>query len=127
MDAPHVDWSTAEVHGDRLTVEIAGDRPRGWKGSFQLVATLLGSDSPFDDVSLNKGTATVHGASLGAEDELRFFLEAVVLQANADHHVEDGDDDEEDEDAPATNDAERDAPQSEMTARFRSFAQEESS
>jgi hypothetical protein len=78
-------------------------------------------------VSLNKGTATVHGASLGAEDELRFFLEAVVMQANADHQLQDGDDDEEDDDAPAENGAERDAPQSEMTARFRSFAREESS
>jgi hypothetical protein len=85
MDAPFVNWSTAEVNGDTLTVEIAGDRPRGWKTSFELVATLLGSDSSFHDVSLRKGTASVGGATPGSEDELRFFLEAVVLQANADH------------------------------------------
>jgi hypothetical protein len=123
MDAPFVDWSTAEVNGDTLTVEIAGDRPRGWKSSFELVATLLGSDSSFHDVSLRKGTASVGGATPGSEDELRFFLEAVVLQANTDHQLDEGEDDEDDEDdAPAQR---RDDPQSEMTDRFRGFAGEE--
>jgi hypothetical protein len=120
MDAPFVDWSTAEVNGDTLTVEIAGDRPRGWKSSFELVATLLGSDSSFHDVSLRKGTASVGGATPGSEDELRFFLEAVVLQANTDHQLDEGEDDE--DDAPAQR---RDDPQSEMTDRFRGFAGEE--
>jgi hypothetical protein len=127
MDAPHVDWATAEVNGDRLTVQLAGDRPRGWKRSFGLVATLLAGGSPFGDVSLTKGRVTVQGVGLGAEDELRFFLEAVVMQANADHDVEDGDDEHDDDDASATDADERDDPQSEMTARFRSFAGEESS
>jgi hypothetical protein len=123
MSAPFVDWSTAEVRGDTLTVEIAGDRPRGWKTSFELVATLLGSDSSFHDVSLRKGTASVGGATPGSEDELRFFLEAVVLQANADHQVQEGDDDDDGEDdAPA---GQGDDPQSEMTDRFRGFAGEE--
>jgi hypothetical protein len=123
MDAPFVDWSTAEVRRDTLTVEIAGERPRGWKRSFELVATLLGSDSSFHDVSLRKGTASVGGATPGSEDELRFFLEAVVLQANADHQLQEGDDEDDDaDDSPAQ---ERDDPQSEMTDRFRGFAGEE--
>jgi hypothetical protein len=122
MDAPFVDWSTAEVNGDTLTVEIAGDRPRGWKSSFELVATLLGSDSSFHDVSLRKGTASVGGATPGSEDELRFFLEAVVLQANTDHQLDEGEDEDEEDDAPAQR---RDDPQSEMTDRFRGFAGEE--
>jgi hypothetical protein len=121
MDAPFVNWSTAEVNGDTLTVEIAGDRPRGWKTSFELVATLLGSDSSFHDVSLRKGTASVGGATPGSEDELRFFLEAVVLQANTDHQLDEGEDDD-DDDTPAQR---RDDPQSEMTDRFRGFAGEE--
>jgi hypothetical protein len=122
MDAPFVDWSTAEVNGDTLTVEIAGDRPRGWKTSFELVATLLGSDSSFHDVSLRKGTASVGGATPGSEDELRFFLEAVVLQANTDHQLDESEDEDDEEDAPAQ---QRDDPQSEMTDRFRGFAGEE--
>jgi hypothetical protein len=121
MDAPHVDWSSAEVHEDTLTVEIAGDRPRGWKRSFELVARLLGSDGSFHDVSLRRGRASVRGATPGEEDELRFFLEAVVLQANADHKVDDGDEDEDEPDAPEAHDD----PQSEMTDRFRGFAAEE--
>jgi hypothetical protein len=126
MSAPFIDWSTAEVRGDTLTVEIAGDRPRGWKTSFELVATLLGSDSAFHDVSLRKGTASAGGATPGSEDELRFFLEAVVLQANADHQVQEGDDEDDDEDDEDDEQAgQGNDPQSEMTDRFRGFAGEE--
>jgi hypothetical protein len=121
MDAPHIDWSTAEVHGETLTVQIVGDRPRGYKRSIESVATLLGGGTPTSDVSMRKGVLSVDGALPGREDELRFFLEAVVLQANADHDVTD----EDDEDEPDAPEAHKDQ-QSEMTDRFRRFAEEES-
>jgi hypothetical protein len=121
MDAPRIDWSTAEVRGETLTVEIVGERPRGYKRSVEAVATLLGGGTPLSDVSLKKGVLSVDGALPGREDEIRFFLEAVVLQANADHDVTD----EDDEDEPDAPDAHGDA-QSEMTDRFRRFAEEES-
>ena len=123
MEAPRLEWSAAAVRDGTLTVELVGDRPRGWKATFRRTAKLLGGGG-WGEVSLKGPKVKVADVPDGDEEELRFFLESVVQQANA-THVPDEDDDAEDE-ADEGDDAGADAddgddPDARMTARFRAF------
>jgi hypothetical protein len=117
MDVPTLQWSAAEVRNGTLTVPIEGDRPRGWKSTFDHTVRLLGGGS-WGEVSLKKAKVKVADATEGTEDELRFFLEGVVQQANATHVEADEDSDETgDEDSNGGDDA--DDADARMTSRFR--------
>ena len=113
-----LNWSTAKVEDSKLTVDLDGELPSGWKGSFDAVARLLASSAEWGEVSLKgKKSVRVVDVSEGSEERLRHFLETVVAQANADHSPdeserdEDGDDDDRDDASP----------DAEMSDRFRSF------
>jgi hypothetical protein len=116
MDAPTLDWSAAEVRHGTLTVQVAGDRPRGWKSTFQRTVRLLGAGS-WGDVSIKGANVKVADVSEGSEEQLRFFLDGVVQQANA-THVE-PDDESDAADDSADDDADEDDADARMTSRFR--------
>jgi hypothetical protein len=120
MDAPTLEWSAAAVQDGVLTVEIGGDRPKGWKSTFAQTVKLLGGGD-WGTVSLKRGTVRVTAVSEGTEAELHHFLEAAVQQANA-THVEPDDDAGDDADEPQTDDeGGDDAADARMTSRFRDF------
>lgn len=129
MTAPSIDWSTAEVKGEKLTVKLAGDVPKGWKATFQTTVKLLGG-GPVGEIKLGKQKAEISGATPGGEEKLRQFLESVVQQANAAHETPEKDSDEADEErAENGGESEDDQsgqdrnPDAEMSDRFRSFAE----
>ena len=119
MEAPQLEWSAAAVRDGTLTVPIDGDRPRGWKSTFAQTVRLLGGGD-WGEVSLKKDRVKVSDVPEGGEEELRFFLEGVVQQANATHvdTDEDADDAADESDDMAADDDDADA---RMTSRFRDF------
>jgi hypothetical protein len=120
MEAPHLEWSAAAVRDGTLTVELAGDPPRGWKATFRRTATLLGGGD-WGEVSLKGAKVKVTEVPDGEEEELRFFLESVVQQANA-THVQ-SEDDAEDEPDEGDEPKEGDDADARMTERFRAFGE----
>jgi hypothetical protein len=120
MTAPTLQWSAAKVRNGTLTVAIDGDRPKGWKATFEQTVRLLGGGA-WGEVSLKSGKVRVADIGEGSEDELRHFLEGVVQQANA-THVEPEDDAEDQTDGTEDEQAEDgDDADARMTSRFRDF------
>ncbi|MGZ4166110.1 MAG: hypothetical protein ACXVRW_18920 [Solirubrobacteraceae bacterium] len=119
MEAPTLQWSAADVRNGTLTVEIAGDRPKGWKATFQQTVRVLGGGE-WGEVSLKGATVRVADVPEGSEDKLRHFLDAVVQQANA-THVEPDDDDDQDGGPDDASEGEGDDADARMTSRFRDF------
>jgi len=119
-----LNWSTAKVEDSKLTVDLDGELPSGWKDSFDAVARLLASSAEWGEVSLKgKKSVRVADVSEGSEERLRHFLESVVAQANADHTPDDSDEDaEDDEDEGGDDDRDAAGPDDEMSERFRSFS-----
>jgi hypothetical protein len=121
-----LNWSTAKVEDSKLTVDLDGELPSGWKDSFDAVARLLASSAEWGEVSLKgKKSVRVADVSDGSEERLRHFLESVVAQANADHTPDDSDRDEDaedDEDKGGDDDRDAASPDDEMSERFRSFS-----
>jgi hypothetical protein len=89
MSDVKLNWSTAKVDDSKLTVDLDGELPSGWKDSFDAVARLLASSADWGEVSLKKKSLGVADVSEGSEERLRHFLESVVEQANADHQPDD--------------------------------------
>ena len=124
MSDVKLNWTTAKVDDSKLTVDLDGDLPSGWKDSFDAVARLLANSAEWGEVSLKgKKSVRVADVSEGSEERLRHFLESVVAQANADHRREEPEDDDDgDEDDEGGDDGRDDAgPDAEMSDRFRSF------
>jgi hypothetical protein len=120
-----LNWAQASVDGGVLTVPLEGEVPDGWAQHFETTVKLLGTRQR-GQVALEDQGVQVEGVSPGGEDDVRFYLEGVVEQANsahrADQEQEEGHKDEdahdrEDEQEPQGEDAE-------MTERFREFAEE---
>jgi hypothetical protein len=118
MASVKLQWASAEVEDAVLTVALEGDRPKGWKHSFETTVKLLG-DGEWGEVKLKKGTIQVSQLTPGTEEKLRHHLESVVAQANAADEAPD--DEAPDESTP---DGEEEGPDAEMTGRFRAFAEE---
>jgi hypothetical protein len=121
---PRLDWSTAEVSGGELVIELKGELPKGWPKSFDATAQLL-DNGQWGSVRVKKGSVRVGGVSGGDEEKLRHFLESVVQQANADHAVDEQQPDDPAEPDQAEHDQAGDVDQqadAEMTERFRAFS-----
>lgn len=122
-----LDWNTAEVSEGKLTVSLDEKPGDEWVASFERTATLLDRGT-WPEIKLKKRQIVVKQVEPGSEEKLRFFLESVVQEANAEH----GPDDDEDEDSPdepgedsdEEDSPDDDDPDAEMTGRFRSFAGE---
>jgi len=114
-----IDWSSAEVDGGRLTVGLSGEASKAWREQLASVVRQLEHGDRWGAIEARKARLRVEGVTAGTEDELRFFLESAVLQANADlepEDEEDGGEEAEDEDGD-----ERSEPDSAMTDAFRAF------
>jgi hypothetical protein len=119
MSGVALDWSSAEVHDGTLEVGLNGERPKGWKESFERTVALLHGRNW--TIELKKDRVRVQDVAQGSEDRVRHFLESVVLQANADHE-ETRPDPREEPEAEEDEADEPEGPDVEMTERFRSFA-----
>ena len=116
-----IDWSSAEVHGGDVTVELAGKVSKQYRERFEAVRSLLGESSGgWDEVKLVKRTIHVRGLRPGQEHELRHFLDSVVVEVNAE--LPGRDDEREQASRPSDRTALVDA---EMTATLRSFAEQQ--
>jgi len=118
-----IDWASAEVQDGDVTVELSGKNSKGWRERFDTVLRLLGpSGGGWGEVKLAKGSIRVKSLQPQAEEDLRHFLESLVVQVNAELPDELGEDEGDDEDGAESPDrgAILDA---EMTATLRSFAE----
>jgi hypothetical protein len=79
-----LNWATAEVEDGRLTVDLEGEIPKGWRDSFETTVRLLGHGE-WGKVRVKKQTVRVSEVVPGSEEKLRHHLESVLAQANADH------------------------------------------
>ncbi len=123
MDAPRLQWSEAEVRDGVLTIEIAGERPKGWDEVFErTVALLHGGD--WDEVKLKSGKVRVSGLRQGDEETLHHFLEGVMQQANASHPEIGDDEPNEDEDEESPTDESQGDADAGMTGRFRELGED---
>jgi hypothetical protein len=116
-DEVTIDWGQASVDDGRLTVPLAGTPPAGFKSALaHVVERLERGGSGWGAIKVGKGRLRVDDVTAGSEADLRHFLEAAVLQANADVRSEDEDDDE------ADASGERSEGDQTMTDAFRGFA-----
>jgi hypothetical protein len=110
-----IDWSSAVVAEGTLSVDLIGESARGWRRRFEGVAALLDqAQGRWGTVGLAKSVVRVSSVREGAEEDLRHFLESVVLQVNTDLGLSEPA-------APADDEAGRSADRA-MAATFRSFA-----
>lgn len=112
-----INWRTAEIHERSLTVELAGEMPKGWGKHFKGVLALLEQNSgQWEKIGLRKDRIMVTGVRAGSEDELRHLLESVLLQVNAVFQADQPEPSSEPEDDPQAEIDQR------MTEMFRGFA-----
>lgn len=114
----NLEWASAEVSDAKLTVDLTGEMPKGWKQSFERTVALLG-DGQWGEIQLKKSTVQVSDVTPGSEDKLRHHLEAIVIQANADH------DEDDDEDGDGGDGKKPEGPDAEMADRFKAFAEDD--
>jgi thiamine monophosphate kinase len=94
-----IDWKTAAVKDGRLTVQLSAIAESEWKERAERVIDRLqrpGSRWGLIEVT-KKGAVRVADLEPGSEDDLRHFLESVVLQADIDSQAAEPEDDEESE------------------------------
>jgi hypothetical protein len=127
MAETKLNWAEATVKQGGLSVPLAGEVPKGFKDHFENTVKLLGHGE-WGKVELKKKVVQVAGIDDGEPDDLRFYLEGVIEQANSAVAAEEekkaknkgrADKDSEDEE-------EAEGPDAELTERFRSFAESES-
>jgi hypothetical protein len=112
-----IEWSGASVEGGRLTVPFDAKAPADFKAQLiDLIDRLDQGGRAWGDVKVTRSGLSVADVSEGAESDLRHFLEAAVLQANANLG-----EDEDDDDEPGS-DGERSETDERMTETFRDFA-----
>jgi hypothetical protein len=79
-----IDWASAEVHDGKVVVALTGKSSKAWSEAFDGVLRLLGHGTGgWEKVAHEKKTIEVDGLQPKAEGDLRHFLEAVVVQVNA--------------------------------------------
>jgi hypothetical protein len=110
-----IDWSGASVDGGRLTLPFDAKAPAEFKaGLIEVIERLDRGGSGWGDVKVTRSGLRVADVAEGAESDLRHFLEAAVLQANANLGTE--------EDGEPAPDDQRSETDERMTATFRGFA-----
>jgi hypothetical protein len=117
-DRAAIDWASAEVENAVLTVPLAGEPSKAWAERFEHVLAVLGEEGrrgPWESVDITRERVKVTGVQAGGEGDVRYVLEAVVTQTNADLAP---DPDEGDDDEASTADQE-------MAAAFRAFAEKD--
>jgi hypothetical protein len=127
MAERHIDWSSAEVKGSKLSVAIGGDgeNAKQWSARVQSVLKVLDrSGGRWGEIKVAKDKIEVADLREGSEPELRHLLESAVLQANADLAPDDDEDSEDgsQKDGDDGEDGEGRSADAEMTGAFRSFA-----
>jgi hypothetical protein len=117
-----IDWGAAEVTADATVLPLTGDAAKDWSARFEAVVTLLGNggSGAWGEISLTKKAIKVAALAPGAEDDLRHFLESVVVQVNSELSAETGEQSDEPQDPQAAQDAE-------MTEKLRTFSGQEDS
>ncbi|HEX5146787.1 MAG TPA: hypothetical protein VFV85_07170 [Conexibacter sp.] len=114
MAPVEIDWSSAEVADGELTVQLSQPPSSAWRKRFRAVqAQLERAGEPWEQVRVKKDRLVVAGVEPGAEDDVRHFVESVVLQANAAERDEHDDEDE------------HDPGDRRMTEAFQAFARED--
>ncbi|HEV7529760.1 MAG TPA: hypothetical protein VGO29_12760 [Solirubrobacteraceae bacterium] len=79
-----IDWENAEVKEGTATVPLSGDASKAWNQRFEGVAALLArNDGGWSEIALKKQTIAITQLRPGSEDDLRHFLESVVVQVNS--------------------------------------------
>ena len=79
-----IDWASADVHERTVVVGLTGKPSKAWSESFDGVLRLLGNGTGgWGEVSLEKKAIKVQSLEPQAERDLRHFLEALVVQVNA--------------------------------------------
>jgi hypothetical protein len=68
-----LNWATAEVQDAKLTVELEGEIPKGWRDSFETTVRLLGH-SGWGKVRIKKQTVRVSEVVPGSEEKLRHHV-----------------------------------------------------
>src|SRR3954447_1394835 len=115
--AVEIDWSSAEVDGGNLAVGLTGEVSEEWVDRLSAVIDRLRRHGHWGEISCSDDGVEVASVQEGSEEELRFFLESAVLQANA-REPEDEEDEDEDKDKDGEDASDAD---SRMTETFRSF------
>lgn len=104
MPTRELDWAAASVTGGKLTVPLTGEPDATWKARCEATLEQLrragGSGADAGDVEVKKDRVVVAHVAEGREDDVRFLLESIVLQANGDDD-DDGEGGPEDEAAAA--------------------------
>lgn len=112
-----IDWASAEVREGTLSVELTGSASKGWSKQFDGVLRLLEqTGGGWEEISLRKKGIEVSAVRAGSEEELRHFLESLVLQVNSDLGGE------LDQPPPGLRRDRDESADEELTATFRSFA-----
>ncbi len=119
MGEARLNWMTAAVKDGRLTVELDGDVPTGWKKSFHATVRLLGGGD-WGKTEYKKRVVQVGRVQPGDEEKLRHFLESAVAQANAATAPSEPAPDADEQQATPADDA---GPDAAMTEQFRSFSE----
>lgn len=116
IEQAQIDWSAAEIKDSNLTVALSGDLAKGWARRFQEVLALLeqGHNDRWGPITATRKAIKVADVQEGAEEDLRHFLQSIILQVNRDLEPE-----EENEDS-ATDPLR--AADERMAARFREFS-----
>jgi hypothetical protein len=91
-----IDWSTAAVKDGQLTVQLSAKPESEWtERAAQVIDRLRRPGSRWGETKVIKnGALCVADLEPGSEDDLRHFLESVVLQANNDPEAGEPEDDE---------------------------------
>ncbi|HEY4917189.1 MAG TPA: hypothetical protein VIH92_09775 [Solirubrobacteraceae bacterium] len=121
-----IDWSSAELSDRALVVQLRGAGAKGWSKDFGGVLALLEqSGRGWGKVALKGSKVRVADVQAGTEEELRHFLESVVLQVNSDLglEIETGAEDAGSEETQS-GDRRLEAAERRMAATFRGFADE---
>jgi hypothetical protein len=117
-----IDWSAAAVTADLTVLPLTGDGAKDWSERFEGVVALLGNGGSggWGEISLTKKAIKVSALAPGAEDDLRHFLESVVVQVNSELSAQSDQPADEQQDPQAAQEAE-------MTAKLRSFSAQDDS
>jgi hypothetical protein len=115
IEARHIKWDSTQIEDGTLIVELTSPNPKIWKERFANVLALLDTaHSGWGEVHLTKRGIKVEDLQQGNEEQLRHFLESIVMQVNADTGAQ--------ENLTVSGTESEPDPDEQMVATFRRFA-----